>query len=72
MKKISKFLLFVVTVISLVFLIFYKLQYDKLYNVLEVLEFYGSPDAADKSARYVFSKSKNQFISVLHQKFILD
>jgi putative effector of murein hydrolase len=40
--KISKCLLLVVTVVSLVFLLFYKTQYDKLYNVLQVLKFFGN------------------------------
>ena len=45
MKKYYKLVLVVVTVISLVSFIFYKTQYDKLYNVLEVLEFFGpGPD----------------------------
>ena len=35
----------VVTAVSLICLIFYKSQYDKLYNVLEVLELFGSKDS---------------------------
>ena len=46
MKKISKCLLLIVSLLSLVCLIFYKTQYDKLYNVLQVLEFFGSQDGS--------------------------
>ena len=46
MKKISKCILLIVTLLSLVCLIFYKTQYDKLYNVLQVLEFFGSQDGS--------------------------
>jgi len=49
MKKISKCLLLVVAGVSLVCLIFYKTQYDKLYNVLQVLEFFGSQDGTQTS-----------------------
>lgn len=41
MRKYYKLFMCVVTVLSLIFLIFYKSQYDKLYNVLEVLDFFG-------------------------------
>ena len=41
MRKYYKLALVVVTLVSLVFLVFYKTQYDKLYNVLQVLEFFG-------------------------------
>ena len=48
MRKYSKLLLLVVTVVSLVFLAFYKTQYDKLYGVLQVLEYFGEPDQDTK------------------------
>ncbi len=50
MKKISKCFLIVVTLMSLSFLVFYKTQYDKLYNVLQVLEFFGNREGIDSSA----------------------
>jgi hypothetical protein len=47
MRKYYKLVLVTVTAISLFCLIFYKTQYDKLYNVLEVLEFFGKePNSA--------------------------
>ncbi|XP_040564190.1 uncharacterized protein [Lepeophtheirus salmonis] len=57
MRKYYKLILVAVTLISLLFFIFYKTQYDKLYNVLQVLEFYGTnkesgaltPNASDPS-----------------------
>ncbi len=41
MRKYYKLALVVVTVVSLVCFVFYKTQYDRLYNVLQVLEFFG-------------------------------
>ena len=47
MRKYYKLALLTVTVVSVVCLVFYKAQYDKLYNVLEVLEFFGKePNSA--------------------------
>ena len=46
MKKVSKFALVLITVISFLFFLFYKTRYDKLYNVLEVLEFFGDENSA--------------------------
>lgn len=57
MKKISKCILLIVTLISLVCLVFYKTQYDKLYNVLQVLEFFGSDDVSDAS-KDAFKRAK--------------
>jgi len=48
MRKFSKLTLVIVTAVSLVCFLFYKIQYDKLYNVLQVLEFFGT---ADQSAQ---------------------
>ena len=48
MRKYYTLVLITVTVVSFVCLVFYKTQYDKLYNVLQVLEFFGSEP---KSAR---------------------
>lgn len=56
MRKYYKLVLVVVTVISLVSFIFYKTQYDKLYNVLEVLEFFG-PDPDGNGWVLVFFKN---------------
>ena len=50
MRKISKCLLIVVTLVSLACVLFYKQQYDKLYNVLQVLEFFGNRQGIDSSA----------------------
>ncbi len=41
MRKYYKLALILVTAASLVCLLFYKTQYDKLYRVLQVLEFFG-------------------------------
>ena len=41
MRKYYKLLLLVITALSVVFLLFYKTQYDKLYGVLQVMEFFG-------------------------------
>ena len=46
MRKFSKLFLAVLTVVSFVFFLFYKIQYDKLYNVLQVLEFFGDAEKA--------------------------
>ncbi len=45
MRKYYKLSLLIVTGVSLTFLVFYKSQYDKLYNVLQVLEFFGRDGA---------------------------
>lgn len=47
MRKYYKLVLVVVTVVSLVCFLFYKTQYDKLYNVLQVLEFFGDPGSSN-------------------------
>ena len=47
MRKYSKLLLIVITLVSLVCFVFYKTQYDKLYNVLQVLEFFGDGTNGD-------------------------
>lgn len=44
MKKYMKLLLSVVALVSLVCFIFYKHKYDRLYNVMEVLEIFGTPE----------------------------
>lgn len=51
MKKISKLALLVAASVSFVCFVFYKYQYDKLYNVLQVLEFFGSPETPDSSGK---------------------
>ena len=51
MRKYYKLCLFIVTAVSLVFLIFYKTQYDRLYNVLQVLEFFGRDGGGTKPDR---------------------
>ncbi len=52
MRKYYKLALFVATGFSVVFLIFYKSQYDKLYNVLQVLEYFGKDGAGGPPDRY--------------------
>ena len=42
MRKVSKLALVLVALISFLCFLFYKSRYDKLYNVLEVLEFFGN------------------------------
>ena len=42
MRKYYKLFMIVVTLVSVVCLLFYKTQYEKLYKVLEVLEFFGN------------------------------
>ena len=49
MKKYYTLVLITVTVVSVVCLVFYKTQYDKLYNVLQVLEFFGSESKSGKA-----------------------
>merc|ERR1711936_720333 len=44
MKKYTKLILSVVAVISFFSFIFYKFRYDRLYNVMQVLEVFGTPD----------------------------
>ena len=54
MKKVSKLALVLVATISFLCFLFYKSRYDKLYNVLEVLEFFGSDKVNEiKSTRFV-------------------
>lgn len=43
MKKYSKLALVLIALVSSVFFLFYKLRYDRLYNVMQVLEVFGSP-----------------------------
>ncbi len=45
MKKLSKMALAFMALASFFCFLFYKYRYDKLYNVLEVLEFFGNPVA---------------------------
>lgn len=42
MRKVSKCALLLVAIICFICFLFYKTRYDKLYNVLEVLEFFGN------------------------------
>merc|ERR1711971_574916 len=42
MKKYTKLILSVVAVISFFSFIFYKFRYDRLYNVMQVLEVFGT------------------------------
>merc|ERR1712130_563557 len=44
MKKYTKLILSVVAVISFFSFVFYKFRYDRLYNVMQVLEVFGTPD----------------------------
>ena len=44
MRKYTKLSLVIITVLSVICFLFYKIQYDKLYNVLQVLEFFGTAD----------------------------
>jgi hypothetical protein len=46
MRKVSKFALALVAIICFLCFLFYKGRYDRLYNVLEVLEFFGNDKAA--------------------------
>lgn len=46
MKKVSKMALAFVALASFVCFLFYKWRYDKLYSVLEVLEFFGNVNSA--------------------------
>ena len=44
MKKYTKLVLSVVAIISTLCFLLYKYRYDRLYNVLAVLEVFGTPD----------------------------
>merc|ERR1711936_568387 len=44
MKKNTKLILSLVAVVSFFSFIFYKFRYDRLYNVMQVLEVFGTPD----------------------------
>lgn len=44
MKKYTKLVLTVVAIISSLCFLIYKYRYDRLYNVLQVLEVFGTPD----------------------------
>jgi len=44
MKKYTKLILSVIAVVSFFSFIFYKFRYDRLYNVMQVLEVFGTPD----------------------------
>ena len=44
MKKYTKLVLMVVAIISSLCFLIYKYRYDRLYNVLQVMEVFGSPD----------------------------
>lgn len=41
MKRVSKLALTLAAVVSFLFFLVYKTRYDRLYSVLEVLEFFG-------------------------------
>lgn len=44
MKKYTKLVLVVTALLSTLCFLFYKFRYDRLYNVLQVLEVFGTPD----------------------------
>ena len=44
MKKYTKLVLSVTAVISFICFLIYKYRYDRLYNVMQVLEVFGTPD----------------------------
>jgi len=44
MKKYTKLVLMVVAIISSLCFLIYKYRYDRLYNVLQVMEVFGTPD----------------------------
>ena len=44
MKKYTKLILVVVAIISSFCFLIYKYRYDRLYNVLQVMEVFGTPD----------------------------
>ena len=44
MKRLSKLALALLALVSFLCFLFYKSRYDKLYSVLEVLEFFGDEE----------------------------
>ena len=44
MKKYTKLVLMVVAIMSSLCFLIYKYRYDRLYNVLQVMEVFGTPD----------------------------
>ena len=44
MKKYTKLVLMVVAILSSLCFLIYKYRYDRLYNVLQVMEVFGTPD----------------------------
>ena len=44
MKKYTKLVLAIVAIISFFCFMLYKYRYDRLYNVMQVLEVFGTPD----------------------------
>ena len=57
MRKISKMALAVAAIVSFVFFLVYKIRYDKIYGVLEVLESFGNSDTTVSVSRYYVSIS---------------
>eukprot|EP00096_Caligus_rogercresseyi_P010032 TRINITY_DN3531_c0_g1_i1.p1 TRINITY_DN3531_c0_g1~~TRINITY_DN3531_c0_g1_i1.p1 ORF type:complete len:486 (-),score=112.71 TRINITY_DN3531_c0_g1_i1:77-1534(-) len=51
MRKYYKLFLVSLSLLSLLCFLFYKTQYDKLYNVLQVLEFYGNTPASSNPTK---------------------
>jgi len=62
MRKYSKLTLVIVTVVSLICFLFYKVQYDKLYNVLQVLEFFGNANQPPASGAGGVTQSFDQHV----------
>ena len=54
MRKVSKLALVLAAIVSFLFFLVYKIRYDKIYGVLEVLETFGQADKALSASRYIF------------------
>ena len=51
MRKVSKLALVLAAIVSFLFFLVYKIRYDRIYGVLEVLETFGQVDKTVSASR---------------------
>jgi len=63
MRKVSKLALVLAAIVSFLFFLVYKIRYDKIYGVLEVLETFGQADKAVSASRQILQPPTWQRVS---------
>jgi len=63
MRKVSKLALVLAAIVSFLFFLVYKIRYDKIYGVLEVLDTFGQADKAVSASRQILQPPTWQRVS---------